>query len=438
MEALLAVSSVAAVGACQDPPRSDASADRHTPAAAGSESSGPAAPATHDTDPEPAPAPDAGPQDPEEARREARFARIDGDPPFVDGYNPEEATCPSGNWCGAPQAVAELALPHVEDEMGCPGKISGSIGARNGIEGKVYDGLSKLPSMQGTFNVGRTVRRRDAGDETVCCYHWFEYCSGRPLLAAADRSDAPTTRQLLPPTRPGTGWSRPDPDPQLQGPGPDLTPDVRSSLAQLWLHDARTEHASIAAFNRLALELMALGAPHELLTGCQRAALDEIDHARRCFALAGAYSGQPVEAGPLRGVTVRATDLGTLVRETFVEGCLGETVAALAATRAATVCRFDTVRADLEQIANDETRHAALAWAIVRWALRAGGESARRELMRAVAEVPVPADGAPDFADRKLRVHGRLGRAGLARARRDAWLHVVEPMARALLDPVAT
>ena len=51
-----------------------------------------------------APPPPPLPTDPDELR----MMPIDGDPPFIDGYNPEEETCPSGNWCGAAEAALHL------------------------------------------------------------------------------------------------------------------------------------------------------------------------------------------------------------------------------------------------------------------------------------------------------------------------------------------
>jgi len=35
-----------------------------------------------------------------------RFLPVPGDPPYVDGFNPEEETCPSGNWCGTIASAA--------------------------------------------------------------------------------------------------------------------------------------------------------------------------------------------------------------------------------------------------------------------------------------------------------------------------------------------
>jgi hypothetical protein len=79
-----------------------------------------------------------------------------------------------------------------------------------------------------------------------------------------------------------------------------LDPDTRAALACEWLDDARLEHASVASFARFVLELLALGAPAELVHFAQRALGDEIDHARRCFSLASRYAQEPLGPAALQ------------------------------------------------------------------------------------------------------------------------------------------
>lgn len=78
-----------------------------------------------------------------------------------------------------------------------------------------------------------------------------------------------------------------------------LARDQRDALAKLWLISARMEHASVAAFSQLSLHLAALGAPSELVERIHVAALDEIRHARRCYAIASAFAGKALTAGPI-------------------------------------------------------------------------------------------------------------------------------------------
>jgi hypothetical protein len=64
-----------------------------------------------------------------------------------------------------------------------------------------------------------------------------------------------------------------------------------AALAKAYALDGCEEHASIAAFARLTLHLLSVGAPPELIEKAHLASLDEIRHARSCFALARRYGG---------------------------------------------------------------------------------------------------------------------------------------------------
>ncbi len=51
------------------------------------------------------------------------------------------------------------------------------------------------------------------------------------------------------------------------------------------------EHASVAAFARLAIDRMIHGAPAELVDAAHVAARDEIRHAQQCYGIASAFAG---------------------------------------------------------------------------------------------------------------------------------------------------
>ncbi len=212
-----------------------------------------------------------------------------------------------------------------------------------------------------------------------CCYMVISSChgSGRPFLEANLPLTAPARRGK------SSSWlaaSRPRVD--------DLSPDVRAVLAREWLDDALLEHASVASFSRFALELMAVGAPADLLLDAHGAAGDEVRHAQMCFALASAYAGLAIEpaAMPFRGrVEVRA-DLADVAARAVKEGCVGETLAAALANAQRTVARDPVVRDILEQIAEDEARHAVLAWRFVAWAVAAGGADVAAAVAQAFDE----------------------------------------------------
>jgi hypothetical protein len=360
----------------------------------------------------------------------------------------EEEGCPNGDWCGSPADAALFQVQGLDPVMGCPARIVANPQADvKNKKAKTWKGFSFDDRMQGRLVTTVTEQERQARKvEDLCCYHWFEYCSGRPLLGDDDDP-------IL------AAWCERD-DWTSRAPATDVDVDtlsaaLRATLTAEWLADARMEHASIGAFARATLELMALAAPAELLAEVQAAALDEVRHAGRCFALAGRYAGRALGPGPLPIAPPRPASFARLARDTFVEGCVGETIAALAAARQARACEDAAVADTLAMIASDEARHAALAWRTVEWALAQGGPEVALALRAAAAHLRPRADdpeplsgphgphGPSDLSDPNdpntpneelLARHGRLDAAGRAAVRSDAWREIVDPTLARLLD----
>lgn len=208
---------------------------------------------------------------------------------------------------------------------------------------------------------------------------------------------------------------------------PCLDDVPRARLAGAWLAIAQLEHASIAAFAALAVRLVGAGAPPELIRQTHEAALDEIRHAQIAFALASAYAGTTLGPGAFEAATRAATDgdLRSLAIETFVDGCINETAAAHQAELAAAAAQDPVVAAALSQIADDEARHGALAWAIVAWCVREGAVS--------VADLTALVESPPATAfDEDLLVHGVVGDQAAAIARADVVREIVLPCLHAL------
>lgn len=177
-------------------------------------------------------------------------------------------------------------------------------------------------------------------------------------------------------------------------------------LARLWSERAQNEHASVASFDRFALGLLSVAAPPELLEAAHAAALDEIHHARLCFALASAYAGKKLGPGPLdlAGTLGTGFSLAELCEGTVTEGCVGETLAAIEAAACAVQAREPAVRIALEVIAADEQRHAELAWAFVRWAVTSAPELA--DVARAAFESAASRVSEPKYACVEPEVRG--------------------------------
>jgi hypothetical protein len=223
--------------------------------------------------------------------------------------------------------------------------------------------------------------------------------------------------------------------------GADLTPDLggldaptREALARHWLEVAALEHASVASFARFTLELLALGAPAALVAEAQRAGLDEVEHARLCYSLAGAYAGQPLGPGPLdlTGVTLRA-DRHEVLRSLVAEGCVGETLGVAEALAIGDRVTDPALRAAYARIAADEQRHAELAFRTLVWLLHGAGEETARFAARCIEEATAAAARDPEPAAFVAPERGVLAAAELGAIRRQALREVVRPCAAALL-----
>lgn len=204
---------------------------------------------------------------------------------------------------------------------------------------------------------------------------------GRPLRVRG--------QQLHPELRQGADWTR--------GATPDVTglqAAERAALEALWLHDAQKEHASVPAFSRISWLLAAVGAPAELMEGAHAAALQEIEHARLCFALAAGYGGRShtVEAMPDLLLSSMADEVRdpvfVLVKESVLDGCLLEDFNADVARACQQACKDPAVEAVLRRISEDERQHAEFSWSLVAWLLQTHPGPARRAVEEATQEIP--------------------------------------------------
>jgi hypothetical protein len=155
-------------------------------------------------------------------------------------------------------------------------------------------------------------------------------------------------------------------------------PPTRSRASEA----AYLEAASVRAFDWLEDELSAHGAPERLQARARRAARDEVRHARviRSFA---ERAGARVPS--LRVKAARARSLEAMAVENAVEGCVNETLGAAFALHQARRARERGFRATMRRVADDEVRHAELAWAVARWVEGQLSPAARDRVRRAKA-----------------------------------------------------
>jgi hypothetical protein len=236
----------------------------------------------------------------------------------------------------------------------------------------------------------------------------LRFGSGLPLR------EGPGADARVASSRPSSEWLDRIASADLQPPAAMPGESLRGWLAQRWLADALDEHAAVAAFARLSLALLGVGAPAFLVEATQRASLDEIRHAEICFTLARSYSNTAVGPGFLPGSLspIELRSLEQIAVACLRDGCLGEGFAAALAHRASERAIDPPIRAAHAEIARDESAHAKLAWRIVEWCVAQGGAPVLIALIEAAERLPRLLDVAPVPADAALEEaadHGRFG-----------------------------
>ncbi len=332
-----------------------------------------------------------------------------------------DAVCVCGSPIGYCHAVSQTAGCHSDAD--CDGDALCLSNARTDNYG-AYTFACQLP-----------------GDECTTdqdCFGSYEFCSmtaegrtcaagavcGRPFLveqqARLASASETSSWQLDEQERPGI-------------PPVALAPQ----LAQRWTEIGLMEHASIAAFARFTLQLLSLGAPADLIEASNRAQMDETRHARMAFELASHYAGKDVGPGALsiEGSLLEAS-WENILATTIEEGCVGETCAAIEAAHAASLCEDPAVARVLERIAEDESRHASLAWRTAAWMLGARPELcalAKRHFDEAARRVSTETEQLGATARSQTERYGVLELTTLASCRAQALAEVVLPCAQRLL-----
>jgi len=161
------------------------------------------------------------------------------------------------------------------------------------------------------------------------------------------------------------------------------------SLGEYFATCAYLEATSVIAFERMYVELEAHRAPRELLGRVMRARAEEVRHTELTSSLARAHGEEPCL--PKREPHGAVRSLFEIARENAVEGCVRETYGAALALLRASRAEDSGVREVAREIAQDEVRHAELAWDVAAWiTLRLSNEERARiagDVRDAVAEL---------------------------------------------------
>jgi hypothetical protein len=176
----------------------------------------------------------------------------------------------------------------------------------------------------------------------------------------------------------------------------DLPYESRIALEAVWLDSASKEHASVPAFSKLSLQLIALGAPPDLISKVFIAAGQEITHAELCFSVATSVSGRPWSPGAMPQILGERSDfesLESMILECFVDGCLMEAMSAAHAHASAQLAEEIDIKRVFSVIAEDEKSHAELSWEILNFLLTKVGSAMQERLFsefRVMKSRPVP------------------------------------------------
>jgi len=134
--------------------------------------------------------------------------------------------------------------------------------------------------------------------------------------------------------------------------------------ARWYAESMHLEAASVPAFERLAAELAALGAPPRLVRAARAAARDEVRHAATMTQL-GARIGAALTDVVVTPVAERTIE--QIAIENAVEGCVNEGFAAVLCEYQARTASDPDLAAAMTDIARDEQAHAGLSFAIAAW-----------------------------------------------------------------------
>jgi hypothetical protein len=146
---------------------------------------------------------------------------------------------------------------------------------------------------------------------------------------------------------------------------PTSTVPPAQSVGQWAARAAYLEEAAVTAFRELRDELRALGAPRSMVAAATRFARDEVRHAKAMRSLALRRGSVPERP---RFRRTRRRSLLEMAVENMAEGCVRETYGALLARWQSIHAGEPDVAKAMARIAEEELLHAALGWAITRWA----------------------------------------------------------------------
>jgi hypothetical protein len=183
-----------------------------------------------------------------------------------------------------------------------------------------------------------------------------------------------------------------------------LSPAERTRLAETWTRRSAAEYLAVSTFAVLAIDLVAAGAPADVLSLCMRAGIDEVRHAELCLRMIEIYGGKRVMPPP--GMSSLPDDperpkLHQALANTMLVSCVSETYATTVLTATRDLTTDPVAHAVLTSIYSDEVMHARLGWSYLRYGLERGGQGA---IDAAAAMVPIALRGVANVVERERPV----------------------------------
>ena len=277
-----------------------------------------------------------------------------------DGECDTDANCPNNQqcFCGFDQFPGSRCIAaECQDSTEC------EIG---GCGVSVFeDGCSRVESLA-CYTANDACRGGDECTETGlnACYAtpdgWscsdFNCAVGRPLTNGTSYQMAPLSS--------GDGWTNDD----LTINCAYLSKEEIATVISHWENVTQLEHSSIASFSRFSLQMMAMGAPADILLAIQKATSDEIRHTQRAADILSGLIGSKVTLGafPIKGLSIESSR-EALISNLIKEACFAETLGVAELTAALKWCDHPEISAHLSEVLEEETEHAHLAWKALKW-----------------------------------------------------------------------
>jgi hypothetical protein len=184
----------------------------------------------------------------------------------------------------------------------------------------------------------------------------------------------------------------------------ELSLAERTRLAETWSRRSAAEYLAVSTFAVLAIDLVAAGAPADVLSLCMRAGIDEVRHAELCLRMIEIYGGKRVMPPP--GMSSLPDDperpkLHQALANTMLVSCVSETYATTVLTATRDLTTDPVAHAVLTSIYSDEVMHARLGWSYLRYGIERGGAGA---IEAAAAMVPIALRGVANVVERERPV----------------------------------